>query len=180
MVMYGGKIVAEFNRQTMDETRIGRPAAVVPAERDPVDAEARAREAQAPPVDAQVERVVVESPEKGAGEPTAAAASGTAEATPYDYESTLSQRILSKITTSGKGAIQPIVAVVLALIVGAVVIAITGGDPMAAYDSLLFGSFRSSVGISALVAQLTPLLIIAASVVICFRTGLFKDRKCVV
>src|SRR5690625_7652982 len=45
---------------------------------------------------------------------------------------------------------------------------------MAAYDSLLFGSFRSSVGISALVAHLTPLLIIAASVVISFRTGLFN------
>lgn len=174
MVMYGGKIVAEFNRQTMDETRIGLAMAGVPDERDAVDAEALAREAQAPTVAAQAERVVVESPEKGAGEPTAAAASGTAEETPYDYESTLSQRILSKITTSGKGAIQPIVAVVLALIVGAVVIAITGGDPMAAYDSLLFGSFRSSVGISALVAQLTPLLIIAASVVICFRTGLFN------
>lgn len=183
LVMYGGKIVAEFTRETMDETRIGLAMAGVPDERDAIDPEALAREAQAQTVATEAERIIVESPENGAqghpatkAEPTSSpvASPPPTTAPAYDDEPTLSQRLLAKVTASGRGALQPIVAVILALIVGAGVIAITGGDPMAAYTSLLFGSFKSSVGLSALIAQLTPLLIIAASVVISFRTGLFN------
>src|SRR5690625_3993753 len=182
MVMYGGKIVAEFTRETMDETRIGLAMAGVPDERDAIDPDALAREAQVQTVATEAERIIIESPENGAEGHTATKAEPTPPPTAsppptapaYDDEPTLSQRLLSKVTASGRGALQPIVAVILALIVGAGVIAITGGDPMAAYTSLLFGSFKSSVGLSALIAQLTPLLIIAASVVISFRTGLFN------
>src|SRR5699024_9317086 len=66
LVMYGGKIVAEFTRETMDETRIGLAMAGVPDERDAIDPEALAREAQAQTVATEAERIIVESPENGA------------------------------------------------------------------------------------------------------------------
>lgn len=166
LVMYGGQIVAEFSQETMDETRIGLAMAGVPDERDAIDPAALAREAESTTVAAEAEKVIVESPEQSETPPVK-------EEFEYD-EPTLSQRVLLKFKSSAKGAVQPIIAVLLALVVGALVIGITGGNPLAAYNSLLFGSFKSSVGVSALVAQLTPLLIVAASVVICFRTGLFN------
>ncbi|WP_082717059.1 ATP-binding cassette domain-containing protein [Microterricola viridarii] len=83
-------------------------------------------------------------------------------------------RLSSAAGKLGKGAIQPLVAVVLSLVVGSVFILAIGQDPLRAYSELFFSSLRTPYGISGLIAQLVPLLVLSAGVIISFRAGFFN------
>jgi len=77
---------------------------------------------------------------------------------------------------------RPVLAVILALIVGAIVILITWPDKTVdpftniinAYSSLFSGSFGSLASISVTLVKVTPLIFVSLSVAIAFRAGLFN------
>src|SRR6266487_153144 len=77
---------------------------------------------------------------------------------------------------------RPVLAVILALIVGAIVILITWPDKTVdpftniinAYSSLFSGSFGSLASISVTLVKVTPLIFVSLSVAIAFREGLFN------
>jgi simple sugar transport system permease protein len=68
----------------------------------------------------------------------------------------------------------PALAVVTALIVGAGVIAVAGGDPLAAYAGLLEGAFGSSRALSETAIWATPYLLAGLAVAVAFQGGLFN------
>jgi len=77
---------------------------------------------------------------------------------------------------------RPVLAVILALIVGSIVILITWPDKTVdpftnvinAYSSLFSGSFGSLASISVTLVRVTPLIFVSLSVAIAFRAGLFN------
>ncbi|WP_127128797.1 ATP-binding cassette domain-containing protein [Georgenia sp. SYP-B2076] len=71
-------------------------------------------------------------------------------------------------------SVQPVVAILFSLLVGAVIILALGESPLRAYGELFFSSFRSPQGIGALVAQFIPLVVLSAAVIISFRAGFFN------
>ena len=67
-----------------------------------------------------------------------------------------------------------LIAVLLALLVGAVVILWAGRDPLLAYRALWAASFGSWRGFGEALVSITPLIFTGLSVAFCSRTGLFN------
>jgi simple sugar transport system permease protein len=72
------------------------------------------------------------------------------------------------------GAIIPVMAVVLALIIGALIVRISGSDPWNAYSQLFNGAFGSAYNISETLVAAIPLILAGLSVAFAFRAGLFN------
>lgn len=67
-----------------------------------------------------------------------------------------------------------LVAVGLAALVGALVLASVGKDPITSYQGLYDGAFGTSAQAAATLAQTTPLILAALSFVVGFRSGIFN------
>lgn len=65
-------------------------------------------------------------------------------------------------------------AVLLALLVGAMLIVLTGQDPLNAYGELFSGAFLDYWGLSATLAKLSPILLAGLAVALPLRVGLFN------
>ena len=77
----------------------------------------------------------------------------------------------------------PLGSVVVSFVLGAVIVLITGGNPVTAYQGLLcggvgvfcsgdnFGGFTTASQISQMLLFLTPLMLAGLSVAIAFRAG---------
>lgn len=68
----------------------------------------------------------------------------------------------------------PVLALVASLVIGAVVMLISGVDPLVAYGSLLKGSFGSEAAIGKTLSNATPLILTGIAVAFAFRGGLFN------
>jgi len=68
----------------------------------------------------------------------------------------------------------PLVAVVLALVVGAGFIAAVGKDPFAVYAHMASGVFGNAYGIGQVLFRATPLIFTGLAVALAFRAGLFN------
>lgn len=68
----------------------------------------------------------------------------------------------------------PIGAVVLALLLGAGLVLVAGGNPLSAYSALLTGAFGNSLAFGQVLAQATPLLIIGLGLALAFRAGVYN------
>ncbi len=86
----------------------------------------------------------------------------------------LGQRLQDALRRARSGMAQPTLAVVLALLVGMVIIASIGQNPFSAYNYFLLSSFNGVNNFGTMVVQLTPLLLVAASVILSFRAGIFN------
>lgn len=75
---------------------------------------------------------------------------------------------------AGAALTAPVAALVLSLLIGAVIMAISGVDPVAGYDSLLRGAFGSSMAIGRTLETATPLILTGIAVAVAFRGGLFN------
>jgi simple sugar transport system permease protein len=73
-----------------------------------------------------------------------------------------------------RATIVPLLSVVLALMVGGIIIALSGADPLAAYEALLQGSLGSTRGIERTLENATPLIFGGLAVALAFRAGLFN------
>ncbi|BBL80318.1 ABC transporter permease [Rubrobacter xylanophilus] len=68
----------------------------------------------------------------------------------------------------------PLVAISLALVVGAVIVLTTGNNPLAAYRALIVGAVGSPAAIGRTLLNATPLIFTGLAVAVAFRTGLFN------
>jgi ABC-type uncharacterized transport system permease subunit len=71
-------------------------------------------------------------------------------------------------------ALVPVLAVFSALLVGALMIGLTGGDWLAAYIGLWQGSFGSPQAIAGTIERSTPFVICGLAVALAFKAGLFN------
>ncbi len=106
---------------------------------------------------------------------TTTAVKGTESPEPKPSRSFMQQ--LTTGTDWKSAALIPALAVLTALIIGVIIIMLTGssfGDAMTAYWALLQGSVGSLKAISETLTAATPLILAGLSVAIAFRAGLFN------
>lgn len=65
--------------------------------------------------------------------------------------------------------VQAALSVVLSLVVGGILLLLSGRNPLDAYESLLYGAFGTTDRFTETLVKATPLLLIAVSVSISFR-----------
>ena len=68
----------------------------------------------------------------------------------------------------------PLIAIVFSILVGAVVIAMAGVNPIYAYSQLLYGAFGTVNNFAETLVKTTPLLIIGIGLAIAFRANLIN------
>lgn len=71
-------------------------------------------------------------------------------------------------------AIIPALAVLLALLLGALMLLVLGVNPLTAYSSLFEGAFGSTYAITQTLVKATPLLLVGAGICIAFRSGVLN------
>lgn len=73
-----------------------------------------------------------------------------------------------------EGLVTPLVAIVIAVLIGAVVMLVTDHSPLTAYGALFTGAFGSTVDLSNTLANSIPLILSGLGVAIAFKAGLFN------
>lgn len=68
----------------------------------------------------------------------------------------------------------PLVAIFLALLIGAIILLISGANPIEAYAALFKGAFGSPVAIQRTLEKATPLIFSGLAVAFAFKAGLFN------
>jgi simple sugar transport system permease protein len=68
----------------------------------------------------------------------------------------------------------PIIAIILGLLCGAIIMLVSGYDPIAGYSALWYGIFGEPYYIGETVRQVTPYILTGLAVAFAFRTGLFN------
>ncbi len=71
-------------------------------------------------------------------------------------------------------AIIPVAAVVLALLIGAIILLISGANPIQAYAALFQGAFGSMTALGRTLEKATPLVFSGLAVAFAFKAGLFN------
>jgi simple sugar transport system permease protein len=93
---------------------------------------------------------------------------------PASQDSETSPNILSYIKSSLNAILIPFLAVVTAVILGALVIWAANGDPVAAYVGLMEGAFGSANAVSETLIWSTPYIFAGLAVSLAFKGGLFN------
>jgi general nucleoside transport system permease protein len=73
-----------------------------------------------------------------------------------------------------RAVVSPVGAVLLALVLGAGLVIVAGGDPISAYSALISGAFGNEADVGEVLAQATPLLIIGLGLAMAFRAGVYN------
>ncbi|MGB9521200.1 MAG: ABC transporter permease [Anaerolineales bacterium] len=87
---------------------------------------------------------------------------------------TIVDRIQSWFASSWSAFLVPILAVLTAFVVGGVVIAIAGGNPISAYLGLIEGAFGSTQALSETTVWASPYIFAGLAVALAFKGGLFN------
>ncbi|WP_158603935.1 ATP-binding cassette domain-containing protein [Cryobacterium tepidiphilum] len=170
LVMYRGTVFAEFDRSTMSEVSVGLAmAGVRPTQENVAEAEAEHVATLDELAAEKAEAVLATAAVVKAPEPVSDEA-----ASPSPARATGAESFLGSARRVGKALLQPAIAVALALVVGAIVLAVIGKSPVVAYEALFFSAFQSPIGVSSFLAAFVPLLILSSSVIVSFRAGLFN------
>ena len=74
----------------------------------------------------------------------------------------------------GRTLLLPILALVTALVIGAVVMLMFGDNPLKAYSGMFIGAFGSARGWAITIRKMTPLILTGLSVAVAFQAGLFN------
>ena len=81
---------------------------------------------------------------------------------------------MDKLAQYGRGLLQPLLAVVIGLIVGAIAIVSVGGSIIDTYAAMWKGAFGSSYFLANTLSRATPILLIGLGVALAFRAGFFN------
>jgi simple sugar transport system permease protein len=85
-----------------------------------------------------------------------------------------SQRLKTGLRSAGRAMLIPVLAIFTALVVGAIVIFIAGGNPLVAYYGLFVGAFGSAQALSETAVWATPYIFAGLAVAFAFKGGLFN------
>ena len=86
----------------------------------------------------------------------------------------LSQKIIDKLQLEFKKIIPQLIAIFIALILGALVLFASGFNPIQAYGALIIGAFGTINGIGQTLSQATPIVFTALAFLFSFKAGLFN------
>ena len=82
--------------------------------------------------------------------------------------------VMDRLSALWRVIMIPLAAVLLALIIGAILLVVSGADPIKAYSALLEGSFGSMKAFGRTLAKATPLIFSGLAVAFAFKAGLFN------
>ncbi len=179
LVMYRGQVVAEFTQQNMTEIAVGLAmAGVKPTPEALAEAEAE-RARVAAELEATGTTLVEDSAEVALVEEVETTSvvtplGTTAVARVMRADESRPSFFADFASNAFRGAAQPIVAVLVALVIGAVVILMIGQNPLTAYAQLFGSGWSTPFGIGTIVAMFIPLAIMSAGTIISFRAGFFS------
>ncbi len=170
LVIHRGHIVDEFTQETMSEVAVGLAMGGQATDDDAIALAEKAHAEKATLVSTDLDGDGI--PDVVAPQPKPVVApvedTGTEEAfSPSKTGSTILKNVFAN-------AAQPIMAIVAALVIGAIIIAALGKNPALAYSELFFTPFSTPYGIGALLAHTVQLLILSAAVIVSFRAGFFN------
>ena len=86
----------------------------------------------------------------------------------------LGQKIINKLQSEFKNIIPQLIAIFIALLVGAFVLLASGFNPIQAYGALIIGAFGTVNGIGQTLSQATPIIFTALAFLFAFKAGLFN------
>lgn len=95
-------------------------------------------------------------------------------AAPVPADSEQKDRAIGLLRRIWRGVSVPLVAVLLALIIGAILLIISGSNPLQAYAALFKGAFGSPIAIQRTLEKATPLIFAGLAVAFAFKAGLFN------
>jgi len=81
---------------------------------------------------------------------------------------------LSQIFSRSLGVLLPILSILLALVIGALVLLVLEKSPIAAYIEMFQGAFGNIDGITQTLTKATPMLLVALGICVAFRGGVFN------
>lgn len=81
---------------------------------------------------------------------------------------------LARTIAANRVGLDPVIAVVGALLAGLVALAAVGVNPFAAYNALLGGAFGGGAALSSTLVQMTPLLLVGLALGLSFESGFFN------
>jgi simple sugar transport system permease protein len=73
-----------------------------------------------------------------------------------------------------QGLITPLIAIIIAVLIGAFGMVLTGHDPVQAYGALFMGAFGTKVNFANTLANAVPLILSGLGVAVSFKAGLFN------
>lgn len=93
-----------------------------------------------------------------------------------------SPTLLAGLRQAGRGLAVPTGSVLFAFVIGGLIVAVTGGNPFAAYQGLVCGGVgllcsggeKAALQVSNTIVFLTPLIMTGVAVALAFRAGLFN------
>ncbi len=91
-----------------------------------------------------------------------------------EQEASPQSRLLHAIAGLGGALVFPLIAIALSFIIGAVIVLVTGNNPLSAYSALIGGAFGSATGLGRTLLYTTPLIFTGLAVAVAFRAGLFN------
>ncbi|HUF40209.1 MAG TPA: ABC transporter permease [Anaerolineales bacterium] len=80
----------------------------------------------------------------------------------------------TKLSSLWRAVSVPLFAVILALVIGAVILVVSGADPLRSYGALAQGAFGSGQTINRTLEKATPLMLAGLAVAFAFKAGLFN------
>jgi simple sugar transport system permease protein len=83
------------------------------------------------------------------------------------------REVVMRMATSRELAAIPI-AIIIAFVIGGVLMAVSGVNPLSAYSALFQGSFGSPQHVADTLIEATPLVLIGVGIALCFRAGVFN------
>jgi ABC-type uncharacterized transport system permease subunit len=86
----------------------------------------------------------------------------------------LLQSLLSELRADVPKLMPQLIAILLAFVVGAITLLLTGFDPLEAYAAMLVGAFGDTFGIGQTFAQATPIIFTALAFLFAYKCGLFN------
>ena len=87
---------------------------------------------------------------------------------------TAAKRVMTDARRSIEGAMFQVAAILLALIVGALVLYVSGYDPVSAYAAMLMGAFGDMFGVGQTLTQATPIIFTSLAFLVSSKAGLFN------
>jgi simple sugar transport system permease protein len=78
------------------------------------------------------------------------------------------------VREAGGALVFPLIAILIALIIGAIIVLATGNNPVTAFASLMVGAVGSPLAIGRTLLYATPLIFTGLAVAVAFRAGLFN------
>lgn len=81
---------------------------------------------------------------------------------------------MDKLKETGRALLQPLLAIIVGLAVGAIAIAIVGGSVLETYGEMWKGAFGSTYFFTNTLSRATPIILIGLGVALAFRAGFFN------